>query len=61
MNNEIYIIAEKLINSYIKQVNGNMNKVRQLILTNLVNSKYTRNSNNFITIIWDKFNEKYPS
>ena len=53
--------AKDLLDFYVKKFNNNEKKVRQEILDNIVNSKYSRSSNAFVDMMWDVFKAKYPS
>ncbi|MFW6225410.1 MAG: hypothetical protein ACOC3V_00460 [bacterium] len=53
--------AKNLLQHYIDKYNDDPIKVRQTILNNLVNSRYNRPSNDFIQIIWELYNQHYPS
>ena len=58
---EDYIKAKNLLKQYSKQYKNNQKKIRQAILDNIVNNEYVRNSNDFVTIMWDLFNKQFPS
>ncbi len=53
--------AKELVNYFYKKYNKNMKKVRQAILDNIVNNKYTNNSNSFVDKAWDEFKRVFPS
>jgi len=53
--------AKELIKHYIKKHGRNSKKIRQDILDNVVNSKYTKASNNFVDAIWIEFNKIFSS
>jgi len=48
------------VNEYSIEYNNDMLLVHKA-LNRLLNSKYCRFSNNFIIMLWDTFNEMYPS
>lgn len=53
--------AEELIQYYIKKHGKNAKKIRRDILDNIVNTQYGRHSNNFVELMWSKFNKYFPS
>lgn len=53
--------AKELIDYAIKKYKNNYKKIRQHLLDNVVNNAYTRNSNNFVEIVWDELGKIFPS
>jgi hypothetical protein len=53
--------AKELVNHYYKKYKGDSKKARKDILDNVVNSKMSRASNEFVTILWAEFNKRWPS
>jgi len=53
--------AKKLVNYHAKANKNDLKKTRRALLDNVVNNEYSRVSNDFITILWNEFNKKFPS
>jgi hypothetical protein len=61
VTNQTYQSALKYVNDMIG-INGNNYKViHTKILQNMVNSEYGRNSNLFVSYVWEIFNNKFKS
>lgn len=54
------MLAKKYLDDMIKR-HGDHKSVRKNILSNLVNSKYSRATDSFITKVWAEFNKRFPS
>ena len=53
--------AKDIIDYAIKKYGKNYKKIRKHILDNVVNNEYTRNSNNFVEIVWAELKKVFPS
>lgn len=61
MENKTYLAAAKFVDQIIEIHGPNYLSVQKAILNNCVNSGYSRNSNHFITYVWQILNTKFQS
>ena len=61
MENKTFKAASKYVDSIIELHGQNYKAIHKSILTNCINSNYSRNSNDFITYVWQILNTKFPS
>ena len=52
MENQTYKMAKEYVNQMIELYGPNYLRIHKAILDNCVNSKYSRQSNDFVTYVW---------
>jgi len=53
--------AKDIVDTFYKKHKGDYKKIHREILSNIVNTKYGRNSNSFVEHVWKELNKKFPS
>ena len=58
MENQTYKMANEYVNQMIELHGPNYLRIHKAILDNCVNSNYSRQSNDFVTYVWQILDEK---
>ena len=53
--------AKEFIEKMIKKYGKDSNRIHKSILDNVVNSKYGKESNSYIEVLWKEFGKIFPS
>lgn len=53
--------VKELFKHFYNKNHGNMKKIHDDIVRNVVNNVYVRRSNDFIDLMWEEYNKNFPS
>lgn len=53
--------AKRVFDYFVKKFNNDSKKIHQEIRKNVVNSPYSKASNDYVTYMWDLYKKRFPS